>query len=356
MLLLIGKDNEVEEIIEESRFSDLGIWERQHIEEWIAEHPEILGEELLTVTTEYDKFDKTNERLDLLAIDKNGKLVVIELKRDLADKFVDLQAIHYAAYCSTLNLEQVVEIMASYKSRSKEKVETEIEEFLENIEFEDFDNQPRIMLVANDFREATLAAVLWLRNNGLDITCIKLQPYKVGGKIAVKPDIIIPLPEAKDYMVQKEEKEKKVSSKQWDEKSFNDKLRENSSPQEVKIAEKILRWAESKVDWIYWGEGKKFGAFVPILKHLEKDHQLFAVRTNAAIEIYFQHYKNKKPFDSEDKRKQLQSKLNSIPGVDIQDYAITKRPTISISVLKRDDNLKKFLEIFEWVIKEIKEV
>lgn len=357
MILLIGKDNEVEDIIKESKFSELGVWERTHIEEWVAKHPEILGEELLTITTEYDKFDKTDERLDVLAIDKNGKLAVIELKRDLASKFVDLQAIHYAAYCSTLNLEQIVQMMADYKSRPKEEIQSEIENFIENDDFEDFDNQPRIILAANDFRESTLASVLWLRNNGLDITCVKLQPYKIGSKIVVNPDIIIPIPEAKDYMVKVEEKEKSLKSgKQWDLKSFSDELKNNSSFEEVKIANKIFKWAEDKIDWIYWGQGKKYGAFVPILKNENINHQLFAVRTTGTIEIYFQHYKNKKPFDSEEKRKELLNKLNLISGVEIQDYEISKRPRINISILKEGDNLKNFLEIFEWFINEIKDL
>ncbi len=80
----------------------MGVWERNHMEEWISKCPKILGEELLIITTEYDKFDKTSNRLDILAVDNDGKLVVIELKRDMANKFTDLQAIHYAAYISTI--------------------------------------------------------------------------------------------------------------------------------------------------------------------------------------------------------------------------------------------------------------
>jgi RecB family endonuclease NucS len=41
--------------------------------------PQILEEDLLIVTNEYNKFDKTRERLDLLALNRDGKLVIIEL-------------------------------------------------------------------------------------------------------------------------------------------------------------------------------------------------------------------------------------------------------------------------------------
>ena len=144
----------------------MGVWERNHMEDWISKHPQILGEELLVVTTEYDKFDKTSNRLDILAIDNAGKLVVIELKRDVADKFTDLQAIHYAAYISTFTFKDIIEIRAKYYGKSEEEVEDEIINFIENEEFTDFDNQPRIIIVSNEFKEETLASVLWLRDMG----------------------------------------------------------------------------------------------------------------------------------------------------------------------------------------------
>jgi len=213
MILVIGSDKEVKEVIEESKFSELGVWERKHVENWILDYPEILGEDLLIITSEYDRFNKTRNRLDILAIDKNGKLVVIELKRDVAEKYVDLQAIHYAAFCSTLNLEQVIDLMLEYNEKtdkkiSRDDIDSKISDFIINSEFSDFDNQPRIMLVANDFREETLSAVLWLRDNGIDITCIKLDPYKIDNKIVIKSEVLVPLPEAINYIIQAEQKRK----------------------------------------------------------------------------------------------------------------------------------------------------
>lgn len=216
MILVIGNNKKIEDVIEESKFSKLGIWERKHVEEWIVKYPEILGEDLIIATTEYDRFDKTKNRLDVLAIDKNGKLVVIELKRDTADKFVDLQAIHYAAYCSNISLEQIVEMMVDYRGKhgkdvSKEEIQQEIMDFMANQDFSDFDNKPRIILVANDFSEETLSAVLWLRDSDIDITCVKLEPYKIGEKIIIKPATIIPLPEAKNFIIQVEQKKRTTS-------------------------------------------------------------------------------------------------------------------------------------------------
>ena len=104
MLYIYDKQNKTITPCKETEFRSHGLLERQDLAKWVEQYPNILGEELLVVTSEYDRFDKTNERLDLLAVDKTGNVVVIELKRDDSGKNVDLQAIKYAAYCSTLTL------------------------------------------------------------------------------------------------------------------------------------------------------------------------------------------------------------------------------------------------------------
>ena len=72
----------------ETEFSSHALLERQDLAKWAEQIPAILGEDLLIITLEYDRFDKTNERLDLLGLDKDGTLVVVELKRDDSGKSV----------------------------------------------------------------------------------------------------------------------------------------------------------------------------------------------------------------------------------------------------------------------------
>ena len=81
-LFRVDPQSRESERIEEVDFRQLGFQERRDIQEWVAANPGILGEDLLIISKEFSGFDRTNERLDLLAVDPDGKLVVIELKRD----------------------------------------------------------------------------------------------------------------------------------------------------------------------------------------------------------------------------------------------------------------------------------
>jgi len=74
--------------LEKKSFSDLKFKEREHLQEWIAKNPSSLGEDLLIIQKEFSGFEDTNERLDLLALDKQGNLVVIENKLDDSGKDV----------------------------------------------------------------------------------------------------------------------------------------------------------------------------------------------------------------------------------------------------------------------------
>jgi hypothetical protein len=198
---------------EETDFKTHNLLERQHIEKWIENYPDILGEELLVITTEYDKFDKTNERIDILALDKEGNLVVIELKRDDSGRTVDLQAIKYAAYCSNLRLDDIVLLYQVHEGKAGKTITIDqaresIIDFISNEEFEELSDRPRIILVSRQYRPEVTAPVLWLRKLGLDISCVKLSPYEMGdGNIAFESNVIIPLPEARDFIVDAERKD-----------------------------------------------------------------------------------------------------------------------------------------------------
>jgi RecB family endonuclease NucS len=99
-------------------FKDLKFEERRHLQEWIAHEPTVLGEDLLIIQKEFNGFSDTGERLDLLALDRQGSLVIIENKLDDAGKDVTWQALKYASYCSTMSTEQIRIVFQQYLDKN----------------------------------------------------------------------------------------------------------------------------------------------------------------------------------------------------------------------------------------------
>jgi hypothetical protein len=72
------------------------------------------------------------------------------------------------------------------------------------------------------------------------------------------------------------------------------------------------------------------------------------------VEIYFQWYSGKPPFDSEEKRLELLSQINLIEGVSIPIDKITKRPSIPLSKLEKELNLQNFLNTFDGFVQAVR--
>ena len=50
------------EAMREVNFSDLGLRERLDIQEWVADNPSILGDDLLMIGKEFSRFDRAGDR------------------------------------------------------------------------------------------------------------------------------------------------------------------------------------------------------------------------------------------------------------------------------------------------------
>jgi hypothetical protein len=189
-------------------FSELGVLERFDIEEWVEKSPGILGEELLVVSKELRL--PSGIRLDLLALDKKANLVVVELKRDESGSNVEWQAVKHASYCSNFLPDDIYAYYAEYLQLDTDDAQLRIEGFIDE-ELGSLNQKQRIILVAREFHPDAVSAVLWLRDYEIDVKCIRLRPFvDADGDLFITPDVIIPLPEAKDYIERKEIKQKEA--------------------------------------------------------------------------------------------------------------------------------------------------
>lgn len=210
-MFIVNKDLKGITKIPKTTFQRLGIGEREHLQEWIANNSECLDEELLIIQKEFDGFDDTRERLDLLGLDKDGNLVIIENKLDDSGRDVTWQALKYASYCQTLTKEQIKDIYQSYldKNHIDENAEELIEDFFDGQPFNEIplnQNDQRMILVASEFRKEVTSTVLWLLDRGIKIQCFKVSPYFFEDKIFLDMEQVIPVKEAEDFIIKMADK------------------------------------------------------------------------------------------------------------------------------------------------------
>ena len=217
-MFIIDKANNKIDRIESKTFHELGFKERENLQEWIAKNPSCLGdEELLIIQKEFDGFNDTNERLDLLALDKFGALVIIENKLDDTGRDVNWQVLKYVSYCSTLSVPQIIEMYQSYldKLGTGEKAQDKLVDFFDDKPIDELslnERDQRMILVAGNFRKEVTSTVMWMLNHGISVQCFKATPYKHGDELLLDIEQIIPVKEAEDYLIKMADKAKEAES------------------------------------------------------------------------------------------------------------------------------------------------
>src|ERR1035437_1622304 len=162
-------------------FSENGRKEFQDLERWIKTNPEILGSDIALIG---EQVILASGRLDFLAVDRLGNLVVIELKRDTLSRDVLAQAIDYAAVLATYEQEQLNEICKAFTGK-EHGTQQELGDYLSknfpDVDFEELSlNQTqRILLVGFSIDESLQRMIEWLSEKySLAINAIALEYTK----------------------------------------------------------------------------------------------------------------------------------------------------------------------------------
>ena len=211
-LYRVHPESKILQSVKEVDFSDFGIKERFDLQEWIESTPEVLGEELLIIAKEKSYFEGTRERPDLIALDKAGNVIVIELKRDDSGQNTEWQAIKYASYWSKFKISNIIEVFADYLKRKGEigsesdevDASQKIAEFVDDGTLDNINVKQRILLVSHRFAKEVTSAVNWLIDkNTMSIKCIQLIPYYDSDKEAyyLQSNEILPVTGVEDIII-----------------------------------------------------------------------------------------------------------------------------------------------------------
>ncbi len=185
--------------LKSTRLSDEGFHERD-LQEWIIERPaELLKGEFLLIGREVT-VKGLGDAIDLLAIDPDGNLVVIELKRGSLKDPVDFQSLKYAAYTAHWDYDHLKHQFETFRSAagrhlfdSDTPFQDELDEFC-NEEYS-INQDQRIVLVGEDIRDRLHLIVRWLADRDVDVTVITVELLTDGERYFLDTEQAIPVPE-----------------------------------------------------------------------------------------------------------------------------------------------------------------
>ncbi len=159
----------------DTSLSDAGRREAHDLEEWIVSNPGIISPDIVVIGRQTPT---KSGPLDLLAIDRQGNTVVIELKRGSLPREVLAQAMDYASDLADWGVEKLSEICNEYTGKA---LDDQISESFPDIDLENIDinDVQRIFLVGFGIEDSLERMVNWLSSSfGVSINVILLKYIK----------------------------------------------------------------------------------------------------------------------------------------------------------------------------------
>jgi len=173
-MLKIDRDNQSFSLLDSPTLADVSITERYDLQEFISNSPTEffmeIGQELFLIGKEIEPSSNVQDRIDLLAVDRDGICVVVELKRG-NNKLQMMQAISYAGMISHWEPDDFLQLLDDDQQDA-------LTDFLD-VDKDDINRQQRIILVAEAYDYALLIGAEWLSEQyAVDIICCRIAVAK----------------------------------------------------------------------------------------------------------------------------------------------------------------------------------
>jgi len=164
------------------RLKESSLDRENDLEEMICKDIDILNDQWLLmgrqVRTAY------NKKIDLLAIDKTGSLIIIELKKKRTAREVVAQALDYASWVQKLDSTAIADI---FKRFSRDYLSSEgildqafLNKFGYKLDEEDLNSSHQIVIVATELDLSSERIVQYLSNSNVPLNVVFFRIFKDG--------------------------------------------------------------------------------------------------------------------------------------------------------------------------------
>ena len=157
------------------------------LQNWVEQRPELLGLDVLMIGREVVNPDGT--RIDLLGIDKDGNLLILELKRDRTPREVISQVLDYASWVASLSTREIHEIASRYL---KNGLAPEFSNRFESDLPETLNQSHSMVIIASAFDTSSQRIVRYLsERHDVPINTAFFKVFDDGGRILIATDWLL---------------------------------------------------------------------------------------------------------------------------------------------------------------------
>lgn len=192
------------------------VLERAHLQEsivgsWDVFVSELGYEESFLIGSEIVPHESCDDRIDLLAINRDGTPVIFELKRH-RDRLQLLQAISYAAMIAKWDADRFKQALGGKDDEDSEELRSLLDD--EAFELKD----PEIVLLAESFDPEVILAADWLSQFGVPISAFAISAVQHRGDTLISIDQRFPVAGVDDMYVRRSKRRSSpVENSSWDE-------------------------------------------------------------------------------------------------------------------------------------------
>ena len=163
------------------------------LESWLEANPDAVLEDSKLLVIGRQVSTNLGTFIDLLGLDREGNVVVVELKRERTPRDTLAQALEYASFAADLEYEQLQQIFRAYGVDDSVELSEYHRAFFD---FEDsgiaFNKEQRVVLIGEDISAEIIQTSKYLRRRGLRVTCVAFSYFRSeSGEQLLTTDLVV---------------------------------------------------------------------------------------------------------------------------------------------------------------------
>ena len=219
--------------------------EESVLENWLEQNPDSVLEDSQLLIIGRQVRTNFNTFIDLLGVDRQGDVVVIELKRDRTPRDTLAQALEYASFTENLDIDNLEALFHKYSGDESSFSDYHRQYFqLEQDEAISFNKDQRIVIVGQRITPEIRQTSIFLRRKGVRVTCLEFGFFEAEeGQKILSSDIVIGRETTKVKTIDTQ------ASQKITQKEFIESLDDNGLP----FFQRLFQFAEERKYLINWG-------------------------------------------------------------------------------------------------------